>query len=153
MEVSFEIEGLEQIAKASRRVQANVEAELRKGLFASAQLVERDAKKSIMSGPKTGRIYRRRSVTHQASAPGEAPANDTGRLVNSITSYLNAAKGNESFVVAGRGLTKYARWLEFGTAKLAARPFLFPALERMKGRIKDRLAAAVRKGVSKNVGK
>ncbi|HKX32096.1 MAG TPA: hypothetical protein VJ302_30700 [Blastocatellia bacterium] len=42
--------------------------------------------KISLTGPRTGRIYRRRGRTHQASAPGEAPAVDTGFLSNSIKS-------------------------------------------------------------------
>ena len=45
---------------------------------------------------------------------------DTGRLANSINSYLNANEG-ESFVVAGRGLARYAPMLEFGTRKMRPR--------------------------------
>ncbi len=37
-----------------------------------------------MRGPKSGRVYRRKSVVHRASAPGEAPAIDTGILRFSI---------------------------------------------------------------------
>jgi HK97 gp10 family phage protein len=50
----------------------------------------------------------------------------------------------ESIVVAGRGLAKYAKALEFGTTKMSARPFLFPAAEKNRQWITDRLAKAVR---------
>lgn len=45
-------------------------------------IVERRAVELLNNPPKTGRIYRRRGVSHQASAPGEAPATDSGTLVN-----------------------------------------------------------------------
>lgn len=151
MEVGFEIKGLDKIANASARVQQAVAEELNKGVFASAQKVEKEAKVSILQGSKTGRIYRRRTVTHRASAPGEAPANDTGRLANSIKSYnLSRFKFAESIVVAGRGLAKYATMLEFGTAKMAARPFMFPAVERSRQWIMDRLTRAVSDGIKKS---
>ncbi|WP_337187593.1 HK97-gp10 family putative phage morphogenesis protein [Phenylobacterium sp.] len=148
MEFSVKIEGLEKLDMAARHVQQNVQAELKKALYVSAQKVDAEAKKSIVSGQKSGRIYRRRSVLHQASAPGQAPASDTGRLVNSITSGLNPGK-LESFVVAGRGLVKYARMLEHGTIKMAARPFMFPALEKSKAWIAERLQRAVRAAIAK----
>jgi hypothetical protein len=44
------------------------------------QIAER-ARQNIMTGPKTGRVY----GSHQASAPGESPANETGDLAESIT--------------------------------------------------------------------
>lgn len=124
----------------------DIERELKKALFASAQRVEKEAKEAIARGPKSGRLYKRRGVTHRASAPGEAPASDTGRLVNSISSYLDTTSLT-SFVAAGRGVVNYARHLEYGTADTAERPFLAPALERSKPFIRDRLAKAVNDGV------
>lgn len=152
MEFSVQIEGLDRIGNATQQVRDNVAAEIRKALYASAQKVEAEAKKSIVSGEKTGRTYKRGGVLHKASAPGEAPASDTGRLVNSITSGV-APSGSESFVVAGRGVVKYARMLEFGTFKMAARPFLFPALEKSKAWITERLNKAVRIAAAKSIRK
>ena len=51
------------------------------GLYLGGLQIESLAKQSIMEGGKSGTVYHRRSVSHTASAPGEAPANDTGRLV------------------------------------------------------------------------
>lgn len=151
MEVSFTIDGLDRIDRASKEVQASVAKEMQKALYASALQIEKEAKLSITQGGKTGHIYKRGNVTHQASAAGEAPASDTGRLVNSIQSYLKAS-ALESFVIAGRGLVKYAKMLEFGTSKIAARPFMFPASQKSKNWIQNRLQKAVIDGVLK-VGK
>lgn len=86
--------------------------------------VEKDAKAS-MSGAKHGRVYPRGDgKPHQASAPGEAPAIDTGHLVNSIQA---ARTGQGSAVVTA--YSDYAAALEFGTRKMAARPFFKPAAE------------------------
>ncbi|MBP3958341.1 HK97 gp10 family phage protein [Gemmata sp. G18] len=125
-----------------------IEMEVKKALLASAQRVEKEAKESIARGPKSGRLYQRRSVTHRASAPGEAPATDTGRLINSINSYLDST-ALSSFVVAGRGIVTYARHLEYGTANMAERPFMAPALERSKPFIRERMAKAVNDGIRK----
>jgi len=99
-----------------------------KTLARRAIVVERAAKKSMSSGG--GRTYRRRGVTHVASAPGAAPAVDTGRLRASITYEL----GQD-----GRGLVarigtnvKYAAYLELGTRRMRPRPFLRPALAAAK---------------------
>lgn len=149
MEFSVKIEGLDRIERSTDAIKARAKNEIEKALYASAKRVEGDAKRSILSGEKTGRIYRRGSIVHRASAPGEAPASDTGRLVNSINSYLNrAAGGLEAFIVAGRGTVRYARMLEFGTIKMAARPFMFPALEKNKAWISDRIQQAMQKALS-----
>ena len=83
--------------------------------------------KISMTGPKSGRGYRRGNRTHQASAPGEAPAVDTGLLINSI----QTAEEGDLRAVLGVG-AEYGIWLEFGTRRMAPRPFLGPAFEQAK---------------------
>jgi hypothetical protein len=92
-----------------------------------ALTVEALAKIAIMTGPKTGKVYKRKSVEHQASAPGQAPANDLGDLVQSILANVEDAGDDlEAEVVAG---SDHAIFLEFGTVNIAPRPFLEPAAE------------------------
>lgn len=146
MDFSVKVEGLDKIAKATQKVQASINNELDIALFASAKRVEGQAKRSILAGGKTGRIYRRRSVTHQASAPGQAPASDTGRLVNSINSYYEKAK-KTAIVIAGRGTALYAILLEFGTRFMAPRPFMTPSLESNRDWIKNRIALGMKKAL------
>lgn len=64
---------------------------------------------------------------HQASAPGEMPAIDTGALVNSIQTLV---RGTEGAVYTNQ---EYAPHLEYGTVNMAARPFMTPAAERARG--------------------
>jgi HK97 gp10 family phage protein len=147
MDVSFEITGLDAIAQASDRVRQAVADEINKAVYASAQQVVTEAKKSVLEGGKGGRAYRRRSVTHIASAPGEAPASDTGRLVNSL--HAEAGDPGEALAVAGSSSVQYAVLLEFGTTKMAARPFMFPALEKSRAWITGRLQDALRRGIER----
>ena len=79
------------------------------------------------------------------SAPGEPPAMDSGRLRDSVFAETDA-DGLSARV--GSDLD-YAAHLEFGTTRMAARPWLLPAFERMKPRIVARLAAAARAGLRK----
>ena len=83
----------------------------------TALRIEETAKTS-MAGPKSGRMY----GAHQASAPGESPAIDTSNLANSIGT--EAMGGASHMVYAG---TEYALSLEFGSPRVAPRPFLGPA--------------------------
>lgn len=86
-----------------------------------ANTTEANAKDS-MSGPKSGRRY----GTHIASAPGEAPARDTGYLAASIQAVrIDYAK----MWVVNAG-TDYAEGLEFGTPEIKPRPFMLPAAEK-----------------------
>ncbi len=83
-----------------------------------------EALKQSLEGPRSGRIYKRGSGTHQASAPGEAPATDIGTLANSIQHRRLRPLQHEVAIGA-----EYAAALEFGTGRMAARPFVRPWIE------------------------
>lgn len=93
----------------------------------------------IQNGEKSGRIYKHRGIEHRASAPGEAPASDTGTLVNNIaTSYdHNNLTGTLSVNVV------YGLMLEFGTEKMEPRPFLRPAIASVTANLDLRIAGAL----------
>jgi len=76
------------------------------------------AVKAGMAEGKSGRMY----GAHRASAPGEMPAIDTGVLAASIETERESAT---SYVVSTN--QDYAPFLEFGTSRMAPRPFLGPA--------------------------
>lgn len=69
------------------------------------------------------------SLTHQASAAGDPPAKDTGRLTNSV--YLKAID-KKSFRVGSNA--EYAAWLEYGTRKIKPRPNWVPESEKARDR-------------------
>lgn len=96
-----------------------------KYLGACGLAVQTEAKR-LASQPGRGRTYRRGGVVHVASAPGDPPAPDTGRLRASIGSELaRDAKGLHARVGSRYPV---AVWLELGTRRTAPRPFLRPAL-------------------------
>lgn len=146
MEIAVKIEGLDKLSANLTQVRASIEKELTGAIRSAAEKVRGEAIQSILEGSKSGRVYKRGNVTHRASAPGEAPASDTGRLASSIQVIQT---GLESLVIAGRGQVKYARFLEFGTSKMAERPFMIPALEKSRAWITTRLQKAVKDGVKK----
>lgn len=85
--------------------------------------------KKISQGVRSGRIYKRPNISHQAAAPGEPPKTDTGRLVGSIRTdfgYLTADIGSD---------VVYAIFQEMGTSKMPAHPYLQPSLEEAKPEI------------------
>ncbi len=90
--------------------------------------IEAAAKQEIQAGSKTGRVYLRGKIAHQASAPGEAPATDTGHLVNAVTPY----KRIDRFTGEVQWHSEYAAGLEFGTRRIAPRPFIRPAAAKVK---------------------
>ncbi len=120
-----------------RRFQAAAVLGITKGIG----IVETEAVRLITDGPKTGAIYTTFFFTlgsgpsritipygsrpaHQASAPGEAPASDTGYLVNNRSINIDTAsiRATLSFHAA------YAVFLEYGTDRMEPRPFARPAL-------------------------
>lgn len=135
------VEGLDRLRSTMRAMPDAFEAEMRRVAGEAALLVRNDAVKSIMTGARSGRVYRRKSVKHQASAPGEPPKTDTGRLAGSITWDLAPGRVARAFVRVALGVGKM---LELGTAKMAARPFLHPAVQRNKAKIEARFVAAAR---------
>lgn len=90
-----------------------------RGLELAAIQIHETAVKS-MRQQSQGRRY----GNHVASKPGDPPNIDTGRLVNSIKWEVDE---NALSAVVGTNL-EYGTHLEFGTTKMAARPWLGPAL-------------------------
>jgi len=121
-----------------------------------------------MRQPKTGRTYRRGAITrraskrsrslglrerttrggqrlaivgakiHRASAPGEAPAVDLGALVNSFVTRIEGLHGRITSPLAK------ALLLETGTARIAARPSVGPAVEAAREGFEQAVDQAVR---------
>lgn len=79
----------------------------------------------IRNGPRTGRVYTFRGRKHQASAPGEVPANRTGRLAKSVR---YESTGHHTLRVGEDA--EYAGWLENGTKRMAPRPHLQIAVQQ-----------------------
>lgn len=106
--------------------------------------VERIARQSI-GGKGSGRAYKRGKKIHKASAPGRPPARDTGTLASSV-SYEVSRRGFNIQGRVGPDLGKirmrsrhtepdYGSYLELGTSRMKARPWLKPALIRSQHKI------------------
>ena len=121
------------------------------GMRMGMQYVANDAKRAVARGHKTGRIYRRGGVSHQASAPGEPPATDTGALVNSIAGDAVISGGVVQGII--RAAVHYAAWLELGTRRMVARPFLAPAVIANTQRVMLFVLEAFQRGETRFVRK
>src|SRR5262245_14926549 len=83
--------------------------------------------KVILSTPGRGRAYKRgKNVVHVASAPGDPPAPDTGRLRNSSTHEV--VRQGDDVIARVSDNTQYALHLELGTERIEPRPALRPLL-------------------------
>lgn len=117
-----------------KKYERTLESKLKQVMSASGDLIRNEAIQSIMSGAKSGRTYEKYNPrrTHTASADGQPPASDTGFLVSNITKNIKMS-GHE---VEVESKANYSKFLEFGTQNMRARPFMFPALEKNKPRIR-----------------
>lgn len=168
-DVKIEINGLKEVQDAIRAYQGDISKQLGLIVNAAALEAVSDVKRSIERGPKTGNVYYRipgprymtirkgsedgppvaffraegkqnLSPRHQASAPGQAPATDTGTLVSSI---YNEDRGRNAKAIGSR--LPYAFYLEFGTFKMDARPSWVPAVERTIPKMLKRIELAIAK--------
>lgn len=111
------------------------EHKLQKVIFEACSFVRNEAVQGIASGPASGRIYKKGGKTGQRSAAGEYPMTDEGGLIQGIaTKFTN--KGLRGRVESN---APYSAALEFGTLKMAARPFLQPSLEAVRPKIRELL--------------
>lgn len=90
----------------------------------------RNAELEVLKGQRSGRTYRKphSKATYTASAPGEPPARRTGNLRmhwnGQVKSEGSTAGGGVQIIAELESQEKYAGYLENGTKKMAARPFV-----------------------------
>jgi phage gpG-like protein len=142
MKTTITLEGTEELARALRKLDADARKEVKKAIDATALSLRGSVVKKYQRGPATGIIYKKTNPTrtHQASAAGEAPATDTGRLANSVTT-----KDAAPLVVEVGTEVEYGPWLEFGTANIEPRPNWVPSVQEEQPKYINRLEAAIRK--------
>lgn len=139
--MTMQVEGIEQLQRNMRQLADEIGEAMAGALVAGGNDVRNTAIRSIQSVSGGSEVTRSRNggntYQHTAAGPGQAPNTDTGRLVNSIQVEVD---GGSVFV--GSTL-EYAGWLEHGTRRMAARPWLNPALEANRKNINDRVRDAV----------
>ncbi len=128
--------------KYNEKIWANIKREVRKEIFKLTEGVKKEATDLVLTSGKTGRTYRRNGVEHQASAPGEPFASDTGTTLSQFRTETRDSGFTGAFVAGGEN----ARRLELGTSKMDARPFARPALANQKKEIEQGLKDAVKRG-------
>lgn len=149
--ILVKIDGLKELQNALEQLPKEIQGRpLRSAVSAAAKVVVDDVKTRVPVG-ETGNlktaVYRYRSRRNSATGretffvgirQGKAQYKDTA---------YNRRKGRvgKSYKTAGEAY--YWRFLEFGTAKMQARPFLRPAFEAQKSRavevMKERLGKAI----------
>jgi len=92
-----------------------------------------------MAKAKHGRRYR----NHIASAPGEAPAIDTGELAGSVRELGSAHSSREAWLEYGSDVPQ-AAYMELGTSTIEPRPWLVSTTQRVRPALVRAFVTALR---------
>lgn len=112
-----------------------VTREIGMALFAGGELIQTEAQISITRGATSGKH-------HVPSKPGEPPNQDTGVLANNIETVQR-----KPLLVEVSSNAPYSAPLEFGTSRMAARPFMQPARDAKRKEV----VALVQKAMNRAV--
>lgn len=128
------ISGAKRHSDRLKRMQQATRA-ITQALYAAGQEIEITAELSITAGSVSG-------AGHVPSAPGQPPNADTGVLDGNIETEIVASGANPTVTVTSKA--PYAAALEFGTSKMAARPYMRPAVAKYRDDVARRVGQAVK---------
>lgn len=109
-----------------------------KALFHGGEIIQTEAQISITTGAVSGK-------NHVPSAPGQPPNQDTGVLAGNIRTTQTAP-----LVVEVSSSAPYAAHLEFGTSRMAARPYMAPARDKKRSEVTRIVREAVERVVRRS---
>jgi HK97 gp10 family phage protein len=116
-------------------MQREIVIDVSRALFAGGEMIQTEAQISITAGAVSGKH-------HRPSAPGEPPNDDTHNLANKIETRARAP-----LVVEISSNAEYAAPLEFGTSKVAARPYMAPAANKKRREVTKLVDKAVSRAI------
>lgn len=105
----------------------------------------KNAELQVLRGQRGGRSYKKsfKKSSYTASAPGEPPAVRSGKLRSSFRPLARTYGGSSAFggaasvTVSIETDTHYAGYLEHGTSKMAARPYVEKIKQKAEPEIKS----------------
>lgn len=124
-------------------LEAKVLAGARDGLQAIGLVTINHIRSNLLRGAKSGTVYRKSNPkrVHQASAPGQFPATDTGRLAGSLGFEVGGSPViPEVELFAG---AEYAIPLELKPSSKGGRPFLSRGVAEKRGTYASILSLAI----------
>lgn len=110
--------------KSAENIDIHTRYGIEKAWWLSGRAVHAEFNKQVLAKDKTGRLYIRRDRAgrkrkHRASAPGQTPANMTGKYRKSFDFIV---RGEHELAIGATA--EYAGFLETGTSRMAKRPGL-----------------------------
>lgn len=132
------ITGLKNVLQKLQRMRGSQKnAQVVAALYSIGQRIELDAEISITAGSISGK-------DHVPSLPGQPPNADTRHLDTNIETYIQSRYPPTVHV---ESRAEYSAALEYGTSKMAERPFMRPALQKNSKEVGRAVASAVRKSI------
>ena len=134
MDIKFSVKNIKKVLSQLNKLEKDMEIPFQEIVKGGGQFIRGEAIKSIQAGAKSGIVYEKYNPrrSHRASAPGQAPASDTGNLVSKII-----VKQKSKNITNVESNADYSAFLEYGTSKMEPRPFMLPAFEKSKKPIFD----------------
>ena len=83
-----------------------------------------------------------------ASAKSKVPVR-TGKLQRGIQQRVHVGAGSADALIGFDRKQFYGRFIELGTSKMSARPFLRPALDESQSKIEQAFIAAIERGINR----
>lgn len=112
--------------------------EIGAALYAGGSLIQTDAQHSITENSVSGK-------GHVPSRPGEPPNADTHRLDTQIETVQVAP-----LHVQVQANAPYSKFLEYGTSRMEARPFMMPAMKRNRAKAVGLVRDAVNRVIKRS---
>lgn len=131
------VKGAEAHSNRLKSIAKKTAKQVVQALYLAGQEIELEAEHSITSGSISGK-------GHIPSAPGQPPNADTRFLDTNIETTVVSQNPPTVHVTSH---APYSAFLEFGTSRMAERPFMRPAAKKKRGKA----SAIVRRAVAQVV--
>jgi HK97 gp10 family phage protein len=143
--INIQVKISDKLLEMFRKSDLELEIKMHNALIRIGMEAEERIKRSMQNTGKAHWFYRKSNgAIHWPSAPGYAPAVDEGKLINSII--LDVRRGAIEIGSEKQGvIANYAIYLEEGTDRMKARPFLKKVGEWMESVVEERIMTAVKK--------
>lgn len=123
---------------------------IRRGMDAAGRIWLKSIRNEVLHGAKTGKVYKTRrgksTRNIRASAPGETPANRTGKYRKSMGFQIKTWRSLEVFSRGDEAY--YSAFLEKGTSRMKPRPGIQNAIRSESATMGAALDNEIRKALT-----
>lgn len=150
MKLTFKLENTRRLKKRLAAIGERAKIHVSEAIDKELLVTKSEAVRAIQRGTRSGRVYKRgKGRVHQASAPGEFPKTDRGRLVSSL--FVERKKSGLAGIM-GSGVV-YGKYLEYGTSRTRPRPWLRRTFRKRRPMMERRVRVAMLRSIleAKNV--